>query len=78
MHTHSVMSHRERNEGGEHTMIGIHPEVRIELARRHRDHQFEAAVKRRLVSGGDAPPRPRPAEATGQTVPSLRPQQSRQ
>jgi hypothetical protein len=78
MHTHSVMSHRERDEGGEHIMIGIHPEVRIELARRHRDRQFEAAEKRRLVSGGDVPPRPRPAGAAGQAVPSLRPQQSRQ
>jgi hypothetical protein len=78
MHTHFVMSHRERDEGGETIMIGIHPEVRIELARRHRDRQFEAAAKRRLVAGGDVPPHSRPAPAAVQAAPSLRPQQSRQ
>ncbi len=59
-------------------MIGIHPEIRIELARRHRDGQIEAAAKRRLAAGIDVPARPRPAGVGRRVIPRLRPQQSRQ
>jgi hypothetical protein len=59
-------------------MIGIHPEIRIELARRHRDRQVEAAAQWRLAAAADVPARPRPAGVVGRVVPRLRPQQSRQ
>jgi hypothetical protein len=59
-------------------MIGIHPEIRIELARHHRDGRIEAAAQRRLAAGPDVRVRPRPAEVAGRVIPSPRPQQSRQ
>jgi hypothetical protein len=59
-------------------MIGIHPEIRIELARRHRDGQIEAAAQQRLAAGVVAPARRRPAGVGGRVIPRLRPQQSRQ
>ena len=59
-------------------MIGIHPEIRIELARRHRDGQIAAAAQRRLATGVDSPARPRRAQVAGRVIPRLRPQQSRQ
>lgn len=59
-------------------MIGIHPEIRIELARRHRDGEVEAAAQRRLVARADVPARPRPDGVAGRVIPRLRPQQSRQ
>jgi hypothetical protein len=59
-------------------MIGIHPEIRIELARRHRDGQIEAAAQQRLAAGPDARIRPRRAQVAGRVIPRLRPQQSRQ
>ena len=59
-------------------MIGIHPEIRIELARRHRDRQIAAAAQQRLAAGVDVQARPRPAGVAGRVIPRLRPQQSRQ
>jgi hypothetical protein len=59
-------------------MIGIHPEIRIELARRHRDGQIEAAAQQRLAARVDVPPRPRHSGVAGRVIPRLRPQQSRQ
>jgi hypothetical protein len=58
-------------------MIGIHPEIRIELARRHRDGQIESAAQRRLVARVDVPACPRPAHVAWRVIPRLRPQQSR-
>jgi hypothetical protein len=59
-------------------MIGIHPEIRIELARRHRDGQIAAAAQQRLAAGHDVRVRPRRAQVAGRVIPRLRPQQSRQ
>ena len=59
-------------------MIGIHPEIRIELARRHRDGHIEAAAQQRLAAGPDVRVRPRRAQVAGRVIPRLRPQQSRQ
>ena len=59
-------------------MIGIHPEIRIELARRHRDGQIEAAARQRLAADVEVRPSPRPARLAGRVIPRLRPQQSRQ
>ena len=59
-------------------MIGIHPEIRIELARRHRDRQIEAAAQQRLAAGPDVRARPRRAQVAARVIPRLRPQQSHQ
>jgi hypothetical protein len=59
-------------------MIGIHPEIRIELARRHRDGQIAAAAQQRLAAEHDVRVRPRRAQVAGRVIPRLRPQQSRQ
>jgi hypothetical protein len=59
-------------------MIGIHPEIRIELARRHRDGQIQAAAQQRLAADVEVRPSPRPARLAGRVIPRLRPQQSRQ
>jgi hypothetical protein len=58
-------------------VIGIHPEIRIELARHHRDGQIESAAQRRLAARVSVPARPRPAGVTWRVIPRLRPQQSR-
>jgi hypothetical protein len=58
-------------------MIGIHPEIRIELARRHRDGQIAAAAQRRLAAGPDVRVRPRHPQVAGRVIPLLRPQHSR-
>jgi hypothetical protein len=59
-------------------MIGIHPEIRIELARHHRDDQIEAARVRQIEVEAAPAPRRRSARVAGRVVPRLRPQQSRQ
>lgn len=57
-------------------MIGMHPNIRIELARSYRQEQVEAASVRRLEAEAAAPPRER-SGAAGRFVPRLRPQQLR-
>jgi hypothetical protein len=58
-------------------MIGMHPQIRIELARWHRQEQIEAASARRLEAEAAAGREQRPAGAPGRIVPRLRPQQLR-
>ena len=57
-------------------MIGMHPYMRIELARSHRQEQIEAARVRRLEAEVAAHRRERPG-AAGRVVPRLRLQQLR-
>jgi hypothetical protein len=58
-------------------MIGMHPQIRIELARWHRQEQIEAASARRLEIEAAAGREERPAGAPGRALPRLRPQQLR-
>jgi hypothetical protein len=58
-------------------MIGMHPDIRIELARSHRQEQIEAASVRRLEVEAAAGRRERRAAAAGRVIPRLRPQQLR-
>jgi hypothetical protein len=58
-------------------MIGMHPEIRIELARWHRQEQIEAASVRRLEAEAAAGEEQRPSGAPGRIAPRLRPQQLR-
>jgi hypothetical protein len=58
-------------------MIGMHPSVRIELARRHREEQHEAAELRRIEAQAAAVQPARPSRRLGRAVPRLRAQQSR-
>lgn len=57
-------------------MIGMHPYIRIELARTHRQEQIEAASVRRLEAEVAARRRERPGAAR-RVAPRLRPQQLR-
>jgi hypothetical protein len=57
-------------------MIGMHPHIRIELARWHRQEQIEAASVRRLGAEVAAHRRERRG-AAGRVAPRLRPQQLR-
>jgi hypothetical protein len=57
-------------------MIGMHPHIRMELARWHRQEQIEAASVRRLEVELAAHRRERPGVA-GRVAPRLRPQQLR-
>jgi hypothetical protein len=57
-------------------MIGMHPTIRVELARWHRQEQIEAAAVRRIeveAAAGHA----QAATQQGPAAPRLRPQQSR-
>ncbi len=57
-------------------MIGMHPTMRVELARSHRQEQIEAAAVRRVeveTAAGHA----QAAAQQGPAAPRLRPQQSR-
>jgi hypothetical protein len=58
-------------------MIGMHPHIRIELARWHRQAQIEAASARRGKVEADAGRKERPAGIAGRVDPRLRPQQLR-
>lgn len=58
-------------------MIGMHPSVRIELARWYRREQHEAAELRRIEAQVAATRRTQPSRRLGRAVPRLRPQQSR-
>lgn len=58
-------------------MIGMHPQIRIELARWHRQEQIEAASVRRLEVEAAADRKERPDGVASRVAPSLRPQQSR-
>jgi hypothetical protein len=75
MHTHSLR-HDQTTREEVNTMIQIHPDVRIELARRHRDRQHEEAARERLMRGalGESPRPAAPRRAIGIR---LRPEQSR-
>jgi hypothetical protein len=57
-------------------MIGMHPYMRIELARSYRQEQIEAASVRRLEAEVAGRRRERPG-AAGRLAPRLRPQQLR-
>lgn len=58
-------------------MIGMHPQIRIELARWQRQEQIEAASKRRLETEAAGGQEERPAGAPRRAIPRLRPQQLR-
>ena len=58
-------------------MIGMHPHIRIELARWHREAQIEAASVRRGEIEADAGRKERPAGIASRVAPRLRPQQLR-
>ena len=58
-------------------MIGMHPQIRIELARWQREEQIEAASKRRIEVEAAAARQERPAGAPRRAIPRLRPQQLR-
>ena len=58
-------------------MIGMHPSVRIELARSYRREQERAAELRRIEAEARAVRRAEPMRRLGRAVPRLRPQQSR-
>lgn len=58
-------------------MIGMHPHIRIELARWHRQHEIDAATVRRIEVEAAANRRERPAGDAGRVAPRLRPQQLR-
>ena len=58
-------------------MIGMHPNVRIELARSYRREQHEAAELRRVEAEAAAMRPAQPSRRLGRAIPRLRPQQSR-
>jgi hypothetical protein len=58
-------------------MIGMHPQIRIELARWHRQAQIEAASVRRGEVEAEAGRKERPAGIASRVAPRLRPQQLR-
>jgi hypothetical protein len=58
-------------------MIGMHPSVRIELARWYRSEQLEAADLRRMEAEARAARPVEPIRRLGRAVPRLRPQQLR-
>lgn len=58
-------------------MIGMHPTVRIELARQHRREQQQAADVRRIEVEAAALRPAQPSRRLGRAVPRLRPQQLR-
>ena len=58
-------------------MIGMHPSVRVELARWHRRDQLEAAELRRMEAQAAAVQPAGPTRRLGRAIPRLRPQQSR-
>jgi hypothetical protein len=58
-------------------MIGMHPQIRIELARGHRQEQIDAASARRIALEAAALLRERPPVTAGKVAPRLRPQQLR-
>ncbi len=58
-------------------MIGIHPSVRVELARWHRHEQQQAAERRRIEAEVRAARHEGPARRRGRAIPRLRPQQLR-
>jgi hypothetical protein len=58
-------------------MIGMHPSVRIELARWYRSEQLEAADLRRMEAEARAALPAEPLRRLGRAVPRLRPQQLR-
>jgi hypothetical protein len=75
MHTYPLR-HDQNTREEVNTMIQIHPDVRIELARRHRESQHQAAARDRLIRGalGESPRPAAPRRAIGIR---LRPEQSR-
>lgn len=58
-------------------MIGIHPNVRIELARWHRQEQEQAAERSRIEAEARAARPAGPSPRRGRVIPRLRPQQLR-
>jgi hypothetical protein len=58
-------------------MIGMHPTVRLELARWYRQEQLDAAELRRIEAEAAALRPERSSRRLGRAVPRLRPQQSR-
>jgi hypothetical protein len=58
-------------------MIGMHPSVRIELARSYRRDQQEAAELRRIEMQAAGPAPAGISRRLGRSAPKLRPQQSR-
>jgi plasmid stabilization system protein ParE len=58
-------------------MIGLHPSVRIELARWYRREQQEAAELRRIEACAAAVRPTAKTRRLGRAVPRLRPQQTR-
>ena len=58
-------------------MIGLHPSVRIELARRHREEQHRAAELRRIEAQAAGSMPAGFTRRLGRAAPRLRPQQSR-
>jgi hypothetical protein len=58
-------------------MIGMHPDIRVELSRHHRQGQIDAASVRRIEVEAAAAKRRRVPTITGGAAPRLRPQQLR-
>jgi hypothetical protein len=58
-------------------MIGMHPSIRIELARSYRREQLQAAELRRVEAQAAAMRPAQPSRRLGRPIPRLRPEQSR-
>ncbi len=58
-------------------MIGIHPQVRIELSRNFRQHEVGPVAEHRPPAGRSRSRGLRPSSVARRVVPRLRPQQSR-
>jgi hypothetical protein len=58
-------------------MIGIHPSVRVELARWHRQEQERAAERSRIEAEARAARPAEPSRRRRRAIPRLRPQQLR-
>jgi hypothetical protein len=58
-------------------MIGMHPSIRMELARWYRDEQRRAADLHRIEAEARSLRKAEPMRRLGRAIPRLRPQQSR-